>query len=109
MKIRYKGGNIETVHNPKTKKDEKRDQLTQLLEGALYVFPKPGSVLSLSRGVAGWLMAKHPKLLELLPDDEAAAPMAAPTVFVAVIPEDAKTEPEKKGGSADSHPKPTQG
>lgn len=94
-KIRYKGGNVVTVTNEETGKPEKRDHLEQLLEEVLYIFPEPGSVISVKDGVASWLAAKHPRFLEIVPDKDDKKSKPAPSVLVAVVPR-AAAAPEKK-------------
>jgi hypothetical protein len=93
VKIRFKGR--EPVKDPRTGKLEP-NRLDQLFEDALYSFPEPGSVMSVPDGVAGWLMWKHAKLLEAVAEKGPKAPMAAPTVYTAIVPRDEPAQPEKK-------------
>lgn len=100
MKLRYIGGNIETVNvrtNPKVPnqtREEKRDQLTQMLEGIEYVWPEPGAVLVVDSKKGGWLLGKQKKFLEELPHDPAES-NTAPNRIVAVVPREAAKTEEK--------------
>lgn len=64
-------------------------KVTQMFEETLYEFPQKGSVLTVPDNVGRWLLSKHPKGLESIPE-ERQAPQAAPRVMTAVVPEDVK-------------------
>lgn len=103
MKIRYKGGHTVKVFNPESREYEEKpsESLEQLFEETQYVFPKAGAVLSVDDGIGSWLLAKHPRILEAIPDRDRAAPKAAPRVIVAVVAEDAKGKGKGKDKDED--------
>lgn len=84
MKLKYKGGNLMQVSDPKTRKVSQADRLEQLFEDALYVWPEPGTTLTVPDNIGGWLQYKHGKFLEQVAEDPTTKSVAAPQVHVAV-------------------------
>lgn len=100
MKLRYRGGHKEKVlvrADPKGAKNKVRevekDQLSQMLEGTMYLFPEPGAVVTVAPNIGGWLLGKHPKHLEEIPADPDET-VSVPNVVVAIVPKD-KPKDEK--------------
>lgn len=106
MKLLFKGGKLEKVlvhveGKPKNVRAEaEKEQCSQVFEGTTYLFPKPGSVMSVPPNVGAWLLGKCKPYLVEIPDDPGDSGLT-PRVITAIVPEDVK--PAKKA----DHPEKT--
>lgn len=92
MKLKFKGGRREAVHDPKTGKVTEREQLTQVFEETEYHWPTVGSVLPVADNIGAWLLGKHPKHLERVAEERLPEAVSAPRRLVAVKPEEHKEQ-----------------
>lgn len=91
MKLRFKGGRTEKVQVKG--REVEREQLTQMLEQTEYFFPERGAVVSVPSPVGSWLLYKHGKYLEEVPEEAIESESGSPRRIVAVVPSDTKGKP----------------
>jgi hypothetical protein len=95
MKLRFVGGHTQRIVDPTDPTGRRRvevEQLSQVFETVEYFWPKPGSVLTVSAAIGGWLLSKHPKALEEAPDPLQEGERVS-NRMVAIAPEDLGAEP----------------